>query len=234
VKRIGIFGGTSPESTVEYYRRLTRRYVERFGTHAYPEILIHSVSFQQYIDWMLSGNWDALAEGIRQGLGILADGGAEIGLIATNTFHKVFDVVASTSPIPLISLLDVVADRLKDLGVNQAALLGTRFTMSSSFYADRLERDGIGVLAPESRGQETIHRIIFDELSRGQLVSSSREEILRIARELLDQGAEAVILGCTELPLLVGSQDLPVPVLNTTFLHADAALEASVGASGAV
>ena len=228
MKRIGIFGGTSPESTVEYYRRLTRHYVERFGDHGYPEILIHSVSFQQYIDWMLAGDWDVLAEGISQGLRVLADGGAEIGLLATNTFHKVFDAVAASSPIPLVSLVEVVAERLSRLGSTRTALLGTRFTMAADFYPDRLSRDGIRVLTPPGDDQETINRIIFDELSQGVIDEGSKAALLRITRSLVDQGAESVILGCTELPLLIGPDDLPVPVLNTTHLHADAVLDAAV------
>ena len=228
MKRIGIFGGTSPESTVEYYRRLTRQYVERYGDHAYPEILIHSVSFQQYIDWMRSGDWQALAEGIRQGLSILAKGGAEVGLIATNTFHKVFDTVADSSPIPLVSLLDVVADRLTELGCTRTALLGTRLTMASSFYPDHLARNGIAVLVPVPDDQDAVDRIIFDELSRGAIGEDSKAEVVRTAERLIDQGADSVILGCTELPLLISPDDLSVPVLNTTHLHADAVLDVAL------
>ena len=228
MKRIGIFGGTSPESTAEYYRRITRQYVERFGDHGYPEILIHSVSFQQYIDWMQSGDWQALAEGIRQGFSILAAGGAEIGLLATNTFHRVFDEVAASSPVPLISLLDVVADQLTRLGSPRTALLGTRFTMSSSFYPDRLARNGIEVLVPEDADQDLVHRIIFDELSRGVVSETSKAEAHRIVEGLADRGANSVILGCTELPLLIGPDDLSVPSLNTTHLHADAILDAAL------
>jgi aspartate racemase len=226
LKRIGIFGGTSPESTVEYYRRLTREYVRRFGNHGYPEILIHSVSFQRYIDWMQTGDWDALARGVIDGFEALAAGGAEIGLIATNTFHRVFDRVAAASPIPLISLLDVVANRLCELGCTRPVLLGTRFTMSGGFYPDRLHREGIEVLVPEQSDQREINRIIFDELNAGRAEEASRELVLRVAAHQIENGGDSLILGCTELPLLLGPEDVPVPVLDTTVLHADAALAA--------
>jgi len=228
MKRIGIFGGTSPESTVEYYRRLTREYVRRFGDHAYPEILIHSVSFQRYIDWMIAGAWDDVARGAIEGMQVLADGGAEIGLMATNTFHKVFDVVSAASPIPLISLLDVVADRLVALGCRRPGLLGTRFTMSGSFYPDRLRRDGIDVLVPSEREKAEIDRVIFDELTAGAVTEPSKLALKETAERLIGAGADAIILGCTELPLLLAEGDVSVPVIDTTAVHADAVLEAAL------
>lgn len=229
MKRIGILGGTSPESTVDYYRRLTRSYVERFGDHGYPEILIYSVTFQRYMDWMAAGDWDALAAGVRGGLNALGGAGAQIGLMATNTFHKVFDDVASASPFPLISILDVVAERLKALGASKAALLGTRSTMTGTFYPQRLSRDGIGVLTPDEAEQGLVDRIIFEELTQGVVTAPAKAELLETALALIARGADAVILGCTELPLLVSENDLPVPILNTTHLHADALLEAAIG-----
>jgi aspartate racemase len=228
VKRIGIVGGASPESTVEYYRRITHEYTRRFGDQGYPEVLIYSVSFQRFIDWMRAGDWRALAGGVADGLIALASGGAELGLIATNTFHRVYDEVAASSPIPLVSILDVVAARLVALGCRRAALLGTKITMSSAFYPERLSREGVATLLPTAGEQDLIDRVIFDELTYGRLAPSSKEALCAIARRLIGEGADAVILGCTELPLLLGPEDLPVPVLDTTRLHADAALEAAL------
>jgi len=229
MKRIGILGGTSPESTVTYYRRITREYTRRFGDHGYPEILIYSVSFQRYVDWMLSEDWGALADATAQGLSALCDAGAEIGLMATNTSHRVFDEVAAAVPIPLLSILDVVAGRLVELGCRRAALLGTRFTMEGSFYPDHLSDRGIETVVPSVAEQGEVNRIIFEELSRGTILSESKAAVLGIARCLVEAGADAVILGCTELPLLIEPEDLPVPVLDTTILHADAALDAAIG-----
>ena len=229
MKRIGILGGTTPESTVTYYRHITREYVRRFGDHGYPEILIYSVTFQRFIDWMHTGDWDALAEATAAGLRALSAAGAEIGLIATNTFHKVFEDVAAAVPIPLVSILDVVADHLTDFGCRRAALLGTRFTMDGSFYPDRLAGSGIETILPAPTERDEIDRIIFDELSRGLTADESKAAIVGIAERLVaENGADAVILGCTELPLLVTEGDLLVPVLDTTTLHADAILDAAL------
>jgi len=229
MKRIGIFGGTSPESTVTYYQRITREFTRLFGNHGYPEILIFSVTFQQYIDWMTAGDWKALAAGTIDGLCTLSAGGAELGLIATNTFHKVFDEVAASVPIPLISILDVVADRLHELGCRRPALLGTGFTMSGAFYPRRLSRDGIEPISPTPAEQDAVNRVIFHELNCGLITPASRETLIGISNRLVAEGADAVILGCTELPLLISKDDLAVPVLDTTTLHADAALAAALG-----
>jgi len=229
MKRIGILGGTTPESTVTYYRHITREYVRRFGDHGYPEILIYSVTFQRFIDWMRGGDWDALAEASVEGVRALCAAGAEIGLLATNTFHKVFEEVAAGVPIPLVSILDVVAARLEALDCRRAALLGTRFTMSSAFYPERLAASGIETVLPGPAEREEIDRIIFEELSRGQTTAASKAFILRMTERLIgEDSADGVILGCTELPLLVEPDDFPVPVLDTTVLHADAALEAAL------
>ena len=230
MKRIGILGGTTPESTVTYYRRITREHVRRFGDHAYPEILIYSVSFQQYIDWMRAGDWDALAGAAAVGLKALAAAGADVGLLATNTFHKVFDEIAASVPIPLISIVDVVAGRLGELGCRRAGLLGTRFTMDGAFYPDRLSREGIETIVPGPVEREQIDRVIFEELSRGVTTVESKAALVAISDRLVtEEGADAVILGCTELPLLVTDADVSAPVLDSTVLHADAALAAALG-----
>jgi len=228
MRRIGILGGTTPESTVTYYRRITREYTRRFGDYGYPEILIYSVTFQRYVDWMRAGDWTALANGAIEGLCALSAAGAEIGLMATNTFHRVFEEVASSVPIPLISILDVVATRLEELGCRRPALLGTRSTMSGAFYPDCLSARRIETVVPTDADQQTIDRIIFDELGRGTASAGSKAALLAIAERLVETGADAVILGCTELPLVLGQDDLSVPVLDTTVLHADAALEAAL------
>ena len=228
MRRIGILGGTSPESTVTYYQRLTREYTRRFGDYGYPEILIYSVSFQRFIDWMRAGDWDALAGGVVRGLCALAEAGAEIGLIATNTFHRVFDEVAAAVPIPLISILDVVVNRLDGLGCRRAALLGTKITMSSAFYPEHLAAREIETIVPTEEEQIAIDRTLFEEASRGVITPASKALILGIANRLVSGGADAVVLGCTELPLLVEPDGLSVPVLDTTILHADAALDAAI------
>jgi aspartate racemase len=228
MKRIGILGGASPESTVSYYRYITREYIRRFGDHGYPEVLIYSVTFQRFIDWMREGDWPALAGAVVEGLCALNDAGAELGLIATNTFHRVFDEVAASVPIRLISILDVVSNRLNQLRCRRVALLGTRITMSGSFYQDHLLARGIETVVPTAAEQDAIDRMLFGELDRGIVSADSKASLVAIADRLIEGGADAVILGCTELPLLLDEDDLSVPVLDTTSLHADAALEAAI------
>jgi aspartate racemase len=229
MRRIGILGGASAESTVDYYRYVTREYTRRFGDYGYPEIVVFSVTFQRFVEWMESGDWRSLADAIAEGLRVLGDAGAEIAVLASNTFHRVYDEVAASASMPLISILDVVSDRLKALGCRRPALLGTRMTMAGSFYADRLSKDGIETSVPSAAEREAIHRVIFEELGRGIVSPTSKTALLGIARRLVDDGADAVILGCTELPLLVEEDDLSVPILDTTRLHANAAFEAAIG-----
>lgn len=229
MKRIGILGGASAESTVDYYRHLTRGYTRRFGDYGYPEIVVFSVTFQRFVAWMESGDWRSVADAIADGLRALAAAGAQVGLLASNTLHRVYDEVAGTAPIPLISILDVASDHLRSLGCRRPVLLGTRMTMEGAFYRERLAKDGIAASVPVAAEREAIHRILFEELARGIVSPASKAVLVGIAEHHIDGGADAVILGCTELPLLLGEDDLSVPVLDTTRLHADAALEAAIG-----
>ena len=152
-KRIGILGGMSPESTVEYYRYITRTYVERYGDHAYPEVLIYSVSFQPYVDWPEADRWDLVAQGLSDAARRLEGAGAEVIVIATNTMHLVVDQVQDSVNVPLLSLLDVVTDAVRARGMDTVGLLGTRFTMEKGFYQGALARKGIIELLPgASRG----------------------------------------------------------------------------------
>ena len=177
---------------------------------------------------MREGNWPALAGAVANGLYALSNAGAELGLIATNTFHRVFDEVAASVPIPLISILDVVSGRLNELGCQRAALLGTKITMSGSFYQDHLSARGIETVVPTIAEQDAIDRVLFGELDRGIVSAGSKASLIAIAERLIEGGADAVVLGCTEIPLLLEEDDLSVPVLDTTSLHADAALRAAL------
>jgi len=225
MKRIGILGGTSPESTVSYYERITREYTRRFGDYTYPEILIYSVSFQEFIAWQREGNWDAIAAKMAEIFCILADAGAEIGLIAANTLHRVFDAVANESPIPLLHIVDTTAAVIKAKNCSTVGLLGTRYTMQGAFYVDRLTSHGISTLIPEETQQEEIHRVIYEELTRGIIKPSSKDHYLAIIDSLKERGADGIILGCTEIPLLVQEGDCTIPLFDTAAIHADAALE---------
>lgn len=227
-KKIGILGGTTAESTVDYYRYLTHGYVQRFGNHGYPEIIIYSVSFQQYEDWMLAGEWDQLANGLIQAAHKLEAAGAEFILIATNTMHLVFDKVASQVRVPMLSLLDAVIEEIHKRGFVKVGLLGSIFTMEHPFYRDALAAHGIQTLVPDKPDRDYVNQIIFDELSVGLLLPETRARYVAIIEKLASQGAQAVILGCTEIPMLVAEKDTKVPLLDTTAIHANAALEAAI------
>jgi len=229
MKRIGILGGVSAESTVSYYQTITREFIQRHGHPGYPEILIYSVSFAKYAELQHAGRWDELAARMVEVFRALARAGAELGLIAANTLHMVFDQVAARSPIPLISIVDATARAVSTAGLVTVGLLGTRFTMEGGFYVAGLAQHGIRTLVPGGKDREIVHNIIYQELVRGELREKSREEVLRIAKGLRAQGAEGMILACTELPLLVKAEDTGLPLFDTARIHALAALEAAEG-----
>lgn len=227
-KTIGILGGMSPESTNEYYEYITRTYTERFGDYGYPEIIIYSMSFQPYVDWPRAGRWDLVATGLQTAAQKLEVAGADFILIATNTMHIVFDEVQSGVKVPMLSLLDAVGQAIQSQGLDKVGLLGTEFTMQASFYPDALARYGISVIVPHMDDQTTVNRVIYEELVAGQILDTSRQQFVEIIGRLEEQGAQGVILGCTEIPLLVGESDVDLPLFDTTTIHAEAALNYAV------
>jgi aspartate racemase len=225
MKVIGILGGLAPESTKEYYDRIIKTYYERKGDYGYPEIIIYSVNFQKYVNWQNAGDWQAAAEDMIKAIASLKTAGAEFGVIATNTMHKVFDEVQESSEIPLISIMAATADAIKARGFSKVGLLGTIFTMKESFYKDALTNKGIEVILPTDEEMEFVNRVIYDELTIGEFKSESRAHFVDIVKKMNGGGAEGVILGCTEIPLLISEADCGVPLFNTVMIHADAALE---------
>jgi aspartate racemase len=228
-KRIGILGGVSPESTVAYYQYLTRTYTRRYGDYGYPEILIYSVSFQRYADWSKQDRWDLIAEGLGEAGQRLAAAGADFLIIGANTMHLVLDEVRARVPVPVLSLLDALVEAIQARGLRTVGLLGTRFTMEKPFYREALARHGIEVLLPGADDRAYVNRVIYGELVAGQIRDESRAGYVRIIHDLRDRGAEAVILGCTEIPLLVSEADADLPLLDTTAIHAEAALRYAIG-----
>lgn len=224
-KKIGIIGGLSPESTVSYYLHITRTYVERYGDYGYPEILIYSVNLENYHCWRSENRWDLVAENLIDAAKSLQKAGADFGLIATNTMHKVFDVVQNAVSLPLIHLVDVTALKAQEMGLKKLGLLGTQYTMSDGFYHEKISQFGLNVIVPHSEDQKIIHKIIVEELVQGKLLEDSRSEYIRIINKLTSKGAEGIILGCTEIPLLIKQNDSSVPILDTAIIHAEAALE---------
>ncbi len=228
-KRIGILGGMSPESTVEYYQYLTRSYTARYGDYGYPEILIYSVSFQSYVDWPLDERWDLVAQGLSEAAHKLELAGADFIIIATNTMHLVFDQVQARVSVPMLSLLDAVGDAVLARGLERVGLLGTRFAMEKGFYQDALAARGIKVLVPDAADREIVNQVIYEELVAGRIREESRAGYLSIIDRLAERGAEGIILGCTEIPLLVAQSDVALPLFDSTVIHAEAALQFATG-----
>ncbi|MFI5139497.1 MAG: aspartate/glutamate racemase family protein [Sphingobacteriales bacterium] len=224
-KKIGIIGGLSPESTVSYYLYITRKYVELFGNYSYPEIIIYSVNLENYHNWREENRWDKIALDLIATADKLKQAGADFGLIATNTMHKVFTEVQAQTALPLIHILKPTIDALKKAGIKKVGLLGTRFTMSETFYKNDLILNGLIPITSTDEQQKIIHQIIEQELVRGLLKEDSKRKYLAVIDYLIGKGAEGIILGCTEIPLLIQQNNCPVPVFDTAILHADASLQ---------
>ncbi|MFM5119678.1 aspartate/glutamate racemase family protein [Aeromonas veronii] len=225
MKCIGLLGGMSWESTVSYYQALNRGVRAQLGGLHSARVLLNSVDFAGIERLQHAGDWPATARLLAAEARKLQDGGADFLLIGTNTMHKVAPEIEAAIDIPLLHIADATAAKLQADGITRVGLLGTRFTMEQDFYKGRLqERFGLAVLVPDEAGRERVHRIIYDELCLGEIRESSRAEYLAIIEGLAAAGAEAVILGCTEIALLVGDAQAAVPLYDTTAIHAEAAV----------
>jgi aspartate racemase len=225
MKKIGILGGMSPESTTLYYEHITRTYTARFGDYGYPEILIYSVNFQKFVDWQHAGQWNEAAREMADALERLHVAGADVGLIATNTMHIVFEEVQRAVHMPLLSIVQATAEAIHAAGLRSVGLLGTVFTMKERFFRDGLERWGIKVLVPEPSAQQRINDVIYKELCKGEIRPNSRQLFLETIESLRHCGAQGIILGCTEIPLLVEPKHCDLPLFNAALLHAGKALD---------
>lgn len=230
MKMIGMIGGMSWESSAEYYRLVNRDVRGRLGPTASARCLLWSFDFSEIERLQNAGDWDALTAMMIDAARKLEAGGAELLIICTNTMHLMADAVQAAVSVPLLHIADVAADRLHAAGVERAGLLGTAFTMEKDFYRDRLgARHGLSVVVPGAEDRAVAHRIIYDELVAGVVTEASRDAYRAIIARLVDAGAEAIILGCTEIMLLVQPEDSPVPLFDTTTLHAAAAVELAMG-----
>jgi aspartate racemase len=226
LKVIGLIGGMSWESTVPYYRQINEVVKERLGGLHSAKVILYSVDFHDIERLQHSGNWDAAGELLATAARSLESAGAEVLVLCTNTMHKVASAIEAAVRIPLFHIADPTAAEIKQAGFSTVGLLGTRFTMEQDFYRDRLsKRHGLRVLIPKREDRDIVHRVIYEELCLGKVVPDSRAEYRRVMAELIAQGAEAIILGCTEISLLVGQQDSKVPLFDTTAIHARRAAE---------
>ena len=224
-RTLGIIGGMSWESTEIYYRLINEGIKAKLGNLHSADLLIHSVDFAPIEALQAKGAWDEMGAILANSGKRLQAAGAQGLLIATNTMHKVIDDVQASTNLPIIHIADVTAAAIKQQGLTKVALLGTQFTMTQDFYKQRLIDAGLQVLIPETDARAEVHRIIYEELCQGQLLASSRQYYQQVIQDLANKGAEGVILGCTEIGLLIQQADSPIPVFDTTAIHAAAAVD---------
>lgn len=230
MKVIGMIGGMSWESSIEYYRMINLKVRQELGGLHSAECIMYSFDFADIEDLQDSGDWEQAAGLMLEAALKLESAGAEFLIICTNTMHKTADLVAERIGIPLLHIADATAGEVKRRGIRTVGLLGTRFTMEEDFYKGRLtDRHGLGVLVPDGKSREEVNRVIYEELCRGIVRPASRDFYRAVNASLAERGAEGIILGCTEIGLLVKPEDSPVPVFDTTGIHADAAARYALG-----
>jgi aspartate racemase len=224
--RVGLLGGMSWESTAAYYRLLNESVHERVGGHASAPVVVWSVDFAEIEALQREGRWDAAGERLADEARALVAAGAELLVLCTNTMHKVADAIVASVDIPFVHIADTTAHAVRSRGLATVGLLATAYTMEQDFYVGRLrDQHGLEVLVPEEDDRRIVHRAIYEELCVGVVDDRSRDEYRRIMSGLAARGAEGILLGCTEIDLLVGEKDSPVPVFDTTRLHAQRAVE---------
>ena len=230
MKTLGLLGGMSWESTVPYYRLINEGIKQGLGGLHSARIILYSVDFAEVEHFQRKGDWTAAGAMLAQAAQKLQGAGAEALVLCTNTMHKVADAIESAVQIPLLHIADPTAAQVHQAGLSTVGLLGTRFTMEQPFYKDRLvQQHGLQVLVPSASDRDTVHRIIYEELCLGQVREVSRQAYQRIMADLVAQGVQAIILGCTEISLLVGPDDAPVPLFDTTAIHAGHAVDWALG-----
>mgnify|MGYP001123999713 CR=1 FL=1 len=226
MKTIGLIGGMSWESSIEYYRIINETVKAKLGGLHSSKSIMYSVDFADIEVLQHQGKWHDAAQILAEAAKKLEKGGADFVIICTNTMHKVADDIQAHIHIPILHIADATARRIKDSGIRRIGLLGTRFTMEDAFYKDRLiQKYGLDVIIPDVQGREIVHHVIYDELVIGKIREESRKQYADIIEGLVKDGAEGVILGCTEIGLLVHEKDCRVPLFDTARIHAEAAVE---------
>lgn len=226
MKTIGLIGGMSWESSVKYYRLINEKVRDRLGGLHSSKSLMYSVDFGEIERLQRQGKWEELTALMIDAAKNLEKGGADFILICTNTMHKMAEAVQENIAVPLLHIADATAKKVKAEGIRKVGLLGTLFTMEELFYKGRLtDNYGLQVLIPDRAERELVHQVIFEELCAGKIKPDSKEHYIRIMNRLAEKGAEGIILGCTEIGLLVGENDARVPLFDTTVIHAEAAVE---------
>jgi aspartate racemase len=226
MKTIGLIGGMSWESSQEYYRIINETVEETMGDLHSAKSLMYSFDFEEIEKLQHQGDWDKLTELMIEAARALEKGGADFVVICTNTMHKMADEVQKNIQIPLLHITDATAEKIKEKGINKIGLLGTKFTMEEDFYKCRLlDKYEIEVIIPNEEERQIVHEVIYNELCLGKINQSSKKRFKKIIQNLISDGAEGIILGCTEIPLLIKQEDVEVPLFDTTTIHAKSAVE---------
>ncbi|MED4531485.1 aspartate/glutamate racemase family protein [Metabacillus fastidiosus] len=220
MKIIGLIGGMSWESSVEYYRIINEEVKNKLGGLHSAKCLLYSVDFAEIERCQSEGNWKKAGELLGEAALSLEKGGADFVVICTNTMHKVINDIKTKINIPILHIADATANEIKKQGINLVGLLGTKYTMEQDFYKSRLESNGIKVIVPNEIDREIVNKIIYEELCLGKIYEASRDYYRKVIDSLIKDGAEGIILGCTEIGLLVKPEDCRVPLFDTTFIHA--------------
>jgi aspartate racemase len=229
MKLIGLIGGMSWESSAEYYRLINEETRARLGGMHSAPIVLYSFDFAEIEELQMAGAWGQASGKLAGAALTLERAGAEVLVLCTNTMHRLISDIEAVVTVPLIHITDPTGEAVRVAGLERVGLLGTRYTMEGEFYRRRLEqRHGLGVLIPDEPDRSVVHEVIYQELVVGEIRGESRRRYRKAILDLVDRGAEAIILGCTEIGLLIGSEDAPVPIFDTTRLHAQAAVEAAL------
>lgn len=223
MNKIGLIGGITPESTILYYRILNQLNASKLGEKHSAKIILNTFDFGEISKLQTEGNWEKLNQLMAEAGKNLENGGATCILICANTMHLCIDAVKKVVNIPVIHIAEATAIAITTKGLKKVSLLGTKYTMEKDFFKDILTSFGIETIIPDDKDRNEIHRVIYDELSRGELKPSSKDNYIKIINKQIQSGAEGVILGCTEIPLLIHQEDVVVSVFDTTTIHASAA-----------
>ena len=228
LKTIGLIGGMSWESTVTYYKIINETVKERLGGLHSAKCILYSVDFQEIEECQANGNWEKSGEILGEAANNLEKAGADFIVICTNTMHKVVDQIKEKISIPILHIAEMTAEKILEKGLKNIALLGTKYTMEQDFYKSKLIEKGINVIIPDKNDIEIINKVIYEELCLGTINSNSKKKFLEIVDKLRNKGAEGIILGCTEIGLLIKNEDTDVPLFDTAIIHAEQAAMYSI------
>ena len=225
MQTIGLIGGITPQSTIMYYELLNQLAADKYGQKHSCKVIINSLDFGEVSKLQSEGRWDLLDDIMIEAAQGLKNAGASIVVICANTMHLCVDAIKKSVNIPIVHIAEVTVKQIQNKGIEKVALLGTRYTMEKPFFKDILNENGIDVIIPDESERQIIHDVIYDELSKGLLLESSKQAYLKIIESLTQKGAKGIILGCTEIPLLINQKDVNVSVFDTTTIHVKAAFD---------